>query len=223
LLPGGYGKITGADIFNAEYGIRADSLPRAGQAFNVEVNRCKLFNNRVVGLWGFSANISAINTLVYDCGQFTFLGQGGGQFSFKNCTFANTNSQGRFGHSDPGFGFSNKPYISSGVRYQFPVNATLENCIVTGDLDEEIGLEDTTGAPFSVTATNCLLKTERTSFNGNGNLINVAPNFKSVTKQQFELISSSAALGKGVTNGVNEDLRCRPRPLPPAIGAFEVE
>lgn len=223
LLPGGSGTITGADILNAEYGIRADSLPKAGLTYNVEVNRCKLFNHRVVGLWGFSASIAATNTLVYDCGQFTFLAQGGGQFAMKNCTFANTNTQGRFGHSDPGFGFSNKPYISSGIRYQFPVNATLENCIVTGDLEEEIGLEDTSGVAFSVTATNCLLKTERSAFNGNGNLINTDPNFKSVTNQRFELLSTSAALGKGTNNGVNDDLRCRPRPSPPSIGAFEVE
>jgi len=214
--------ISFAEIKNGVVGVEVDSLQNGG-GYKLDINHSKILNMSAGGLIGYTAWIKATNVLSANCGQYTFLGELGGNYQLVHCTFANYNTT--FLRSKPAFGFSNANY-DDGVN---PPSANdldfvLLNSIVYGSLKEElVTFRDGQGA-YNVAISNTMLKTELGGLNGvDGNRVNVDPKFKNFRELNFELDTLSPAkdMAPVLNPPVPDDLRGELRDATPDIGAFE--
>lgn len=214
--------ITYAEIKNGVIGIEVDSL-QVGGGYKLDINHTKILNMSAAGLLGYTAWIKATNVLSANCGQYTFLGELGGNYQLTHCTFANYNTT--FLRSKPAFGFSNADY-DDGTNPPFANDLTfvLQNSIVYGSLKEElVTFKDGRGA-YAVAINNSMLKTEIGGLNGvDGNRVNIDPKFKNFRELNFELDTLSPAkdMAPLLTPPVLDDLRGELRDPSPDIGAFE--
>ncbi|TNE79586.1 MAG: hypothetical protein EP332_10465 [Bacteroidetes bacterium] len=211
-----------AEVKNAIIGVEVDSL-QAGNGTKLQIDNCIIKNMSAAGLVGYTARIRGTNTLVANCGQYTFIGELGGDYSFRHCTFATYNTT--FVHTKPSFGLSNADYedingnvISNDLAYN------IQNCIIYGSLDEEMVFFEGGGGNIQPrTIQNCILKTEMGNLNTNDNILNRDPRFKNYRELNFELDTLSPAIDAGALlfPVVNIDLTGEPRDLSPDIGAYE--
>jgi hypothetical protein len=78
------------------------------------------------------------------------------------------------------------------------------------------------GGTFSLVMQNNLLRTQQSSLNTNGNILNQDPLFVNVQDNDFSLNNNSPAKSKGVFINITTDIKEKPRSLiRPTIGAFE--
>jgi len=214
--------ITFAEIKNGVVGVEVDSLQNGG-GFKLDINHTKILNMSAGGLIGYTAWIKATNVLSANCGQYTFLGELGGKYELRHCTFANYNTT--FLRSKPAFGFSNADY-DDGTNPPSPndLDFLLLNSIVYGSLKEElVTFRDGQGA-YNVSIRNSMFKTELGGLNGvDGNQVNIDPKFKNFRELNFELDTLSPAkdMAPILTPPVLDDLRGELRDASPDIGAFE--
>lgn len=215
-------KIDHAVVKNGVVGIEVDSLQNGG-GFKLELSHTKILNMSAGGLIGYTAWIKATNVLSANCGQYTFLGELGGNYELKHCTFANYNTT--FLRSKPAFGLSDADYVDvNGSRSPNNLQFLIQNTIVWGSLKEELVFFD--GGQGTVTATiqNTLMRTETGGLSGNNNLINIDPKFIDYRELNFELDTLSPVKDVGLTSltpPVLDDLRGELRDALPDIGAFE--
>ncbi len=210
-----------AEVKNGIIGVQVDSL-QAGNGTKLQLENCIIKNMSSAGLVGYTARIRATNVLVANCGLYTFLGELGGNYALRHCTFATYNTT--FIHTKPSFGLSNADYDDGqGTVIQNNLTYTIQNCIIEGSLDEELVFFEGGGGTVVKNIESSLLRTELGSLNGNGNLLNRDPRFKNFRELNFELDSLSPAIDAGAQLFplVTTDVRGELRDLSPDIGAYE--
>jgi hypothetical protein len=224
ILPGSTDNVvTHAVIKNGLIGIRVDSAS-ANQNPNLLLRNTIIKNMSSVGLLGFSANITAINNAIVNCGQFTFYGRFGGDYKLYHNTFAAYNIN--FNRQNEQFLLDNSPLLDEdgNITSVFPLTVTMINNIVYGSQEEEIILNnDPKGGAVTLTMQNNLLKTQIESLMAAANTIsNKDPKFTNVAEDNFVLEESSPAKGKGIFININSDLLEKSRSTSaPTIGAYE--
>lgn len=215
-----------AIIKNASIGIQADSVATPG-APTIKMSNTIIRNMTSAAVYGQGARIWANNCVFANCGEYVAALVIGGIYKFEHCTFANFwNSSAR---TTPILALNNY-YISID---KLPIHRPLDsayfgNCIIYGDVEEEIGLDSIGGGKFSFKFENCILKTARVVSNSKyfKNVFkNADPSFKESPKNDYHLNSNSAAIDKGYNNLINTDLENKIRPNPstaiPDLGAYE--
>lgn len=236
-VPGQWGKIwlmngsknnsvDWAIIKNGSIGVQADSLGTAGVPL-LNITNTIIKNMSAAAIYGRGAHIRSNNCVFANCGQYV-AALAGGKYRFEHCTFANYWTQSQ--RTTPLLQLNN--YFVSGSTY-YRVNldsAYFGNCILYGDIAEEIGLDESTfGDIFSYKFENCLLKTNLNT-NNDGNHFatvfnNVDPAFVDYSTNDFQLKSTSFAIDQGYINLIIFDLDNQPRPNPntsiPDLGAYE--
>jgi hypothetical protein len=214
--------ITHAIIKNGIIGIRVDSAS-ANQNPNLLLRNTIIKNMSSVGLLSFSANITAINNAVVNCGQFTFYGRFGGEYKFYHNTFAAYNIG--FNRQNEQFLLDNSPLRdqNDNISAVFPLSVVMINNIVYGSQEEELIINnDPKGGAVSLTMQNNLFRTQLTELNTAGNILNEDPLFENVSEDNFKLKEGSPVKGKGIFINVSSDLLEKPRNVSaPTIGAFE--
>jgi hypothetical protein len=214
--------ITHATIKNSLIGIRVDSLASNSNP-KLLLRNSTIQNVLQVGLLGFTADITAINNQIINCGQFTFYGRFGGNYNLYHNTFAAYNIN--FSRQNEHFLLDNSPLQNEdgAITGVFPLNAVMVNNIVYGSLEEELLLnKNNQGGTFSLVMQNNLLRTQQSSLNTNGNILNQDPLFVNVQDNDFSLNNNSPAKSKGVFINITTDIKEKPRSLiRPTIGAFE--
>lgn len=246
-FPGQWGKIwmmkgskdniiNWAVIKNGSIGIQVDSVHTAGNP-TLKLSNTIVRNMQAAALYGQGAHIWAANCVFANCGQFVAALSIGGKYKFEHCTFAN------YWNLSPGSSSTQRTtpllYMNN---YYADINSTLQmrsldsayfgNCILYGDLPEEIGMDTTTLAPgvFYYKFDNCLLRTNRSVGNGYHYFDvdkNTDPGFKNTGENNYRMNSvSSYPVDKGTTAiFIGTDLDNRPRPNPdtslPDLGAYE--
>ena len=150
-------EINYALIKNGTIGIRIDSLSENANPI-LRLNNTIIRNCSAIGIFGNNADIEATNTVVSNCGQYNLVCNFGGSYDFKHCTFANY------------WGFSNRqtPAVLLNNWYEFDntifVNdlnrADFSNCIIYGDQDSEIIINENTDGNFNYSFHYCLLNIE---------------------------------------------------------------
>lgn len=215
-------KINYAIIKNAVVGITADSLANNTQPKLLLTNSI-VKNMEVVGFLGYQTHLAAFNNLFYNCGQYLFYAAGGGQYNLKQNTFAGYNTYSF--RKTPAIYISD--YISSTIKGN--INLLMYNNIVWGKLNDEL-LIDQKDKNTQVTATlqHNLLKSTQLSFQNNGNLLNVDPQFINSELGNFKLTNNSPAKGKGINlsnddfiNFLSKDLNGKTRIFPSSLGCYE--
>ena len=120
-----------AVIENAYVGILADSC--ASNNPTLAISNVDIHNHTLAGILGQTAHIVGNNLLVTNCGTATVAMQYGGEYDFRNCTFADYWTYES--RTSPSVFITN--YRDYGnVHYVWPMQASLTDCIVYGNRAE---------------------------------------------------------------------------------------
>lgn len=215
-------RIKHAIISNAEVGIEVDSVPVEG-AYNLTIEKSIIRHMTVAGIVGFSSAIDGKNLLVHSCEQLTFLGELGGNYRFTHCTFENSNT--KTSRRTPSFIISNADYYDeiNKVLYSYALNTEFRNCIIWGNLEEEMKFTRTGKAAFDTTFLYNVVKTKDLKFNPT-NLRNTNPRLENTFKHQYHLNKNSPAINAGIQFPailVPDDLIENARDDKPDMGCYE--
>lgn len=210
-------------IKNGIVGVEADSLPVTEEP-NLVIQNSVIQNMSGAGIVGYSSRIVAINNVVGNCGQFTFYGALGGDYTLYHNTFAAYNVG--FNRQNAQLLLDNSPFKNEAgnIIAKYPLNFILVNNIIYGSQEEELLLNFVTDGEQSFTNrifSHNMIRTELTNL-GATNLVNIDPNFENVNNYQFSLKDNTPAKGKGTFINITKDKTGKQRNTAnPTIGAFE--
>ncbi|MBU1371847.1 MAG: hypothetical protein KKG25_00245 [Bacteroidetes bacterium] len=213
-----------ATVKNALVGIRVDSLSINTNPKLLLANSI-IKNHEVAGVLGYTATITGINNLIYNCGQFLLIGLYGGDYKFYQNTFANFNYS--FPRKSPSVYLSNN--LEDKGNLNKALNATFTNNIIYGSLNRELEVNQIGNSQFSLNFQNNLIKTDQMSSWGLSNLFNTDPLFINSRKEEYKLEKTSLAIVKGqnltsniyYSNYLIKDLGGKTRIFPSTLGCFE--
>lgn len=221
IKPSGTGTINNAIIKNASAAITSDSLsPNANPKLILTNTIIK--NMQVAGYMGYHSELIAFNNLFYNCGNYLVYAIGGGNYTFKQNTFAGLNPT--FPRKAAALTFSD--YLNAKSYNKLKIDLT--NNIIWGTLANELAIQDKSTASPQYNLNGNLIKTTNTNYNS-GNIINTDPLFVSASRGDFTLANNSPAKKKG-TDLINDqyfntylkkDLKNNQRTFPSSLGCYE--
>jgi hypothetical protein len=145
-------------IKNGTIGVRVDTLGNSTQPTLLMTNS-HIHNMQGYGLLAQGSKVNVRNTVISNCGLHAVVLNIGGSYDLRHCTIANFYDYGA--RQSPSVLLTNY-YIYENDTIPRPLeNAYFGNCIIDGNLDEEIGFSTTTQAAMQYTFDNCLIKTSR--------------------------------------------------------------
>lgn len=205
-------------IRNAETGIRLGS-PDPDQIPDLILSHSKIENMLSFGILAFNSDLSATNTLVNNCGTYAAAHFAGGNYSYEHCTFANFPFD--FSDQQECFVISDNLELADGSSLINDLNLVLRNSIVWGDKDNEILTSSSGQSQIVLDISSSVLKTDQTSFDINGNLLNEEPKFKNAFLFDYQLDTLSPIRDKGTPSSILDDLLGIMRDNLPDPGAYE--
>lgn len=185
---------------------------------DLDLNNTIVMNMQLTGVEVFGRDVKATNCLFANTVRSAFSGLGGGNYNLTYCTIVNYSYD--FFREDSTLSFSNNVTLTSG-NVAGPLSAKLTNCIIWGDYPGELSLDDDGLNTFSLQADHCLLRTNPSAFNNNGNILNEDPLFESPVKKNYHLKVNSPAIDAAAVNSIIIDLEGNSRSGAPDIGAYE--
>lgn len=210
-------------VKNALAGIQVDSLSNNLNPKLLLTNSI-IKNHEVAGVLGYTASITGINNLFYNCGQYLLAGFYGGDYNFYQNTFANYNFN--FPRRTPSLYFTDNLNGDAnkirGLRTQFINN------IIYGSLTRELNFDKKGTGVFVQDFQNNLIKSDVQTL-GSTNIYNSDPFFINTRMENYELVSNSPAHDKGKdlsTNPyfitfLNKDFLQKNRVFPSTLGCYE--
>jgi hypothetical protein len=217
------------NIRNAIIGIQVDTLANLDKPTLLLAN-CKIENMTSAGLFAQGSTVEAYNTLFANCGQFAAALTIGGSYEFYHCTFANF--WGYSTRKTPSI-LLNNYYIDiyGTTQIRSLDKAIFGNCIIYGNKENEIILDNNTSGIFNFKFDHSLIKVSE-DFNTDNpsqfeNIIkNKNPKFKDPYTYNYELDTLSAAkdMGKkeiGLLFPIDINNENRTLDDGPDMGAFE--
>jgi hypothetical protein len=241
-IPGQWGKIwlwpgsknnviDYAIIKNGGIGLQVDTVVTSGTP-TLKLSNTIIRNMTAAALYGQGAHIWSNNCVFGNCGQYVAALTIGGKYKFEHCTFGNFWS-GSEARSTPLLVMNNY-YVNGSTAYLRPVDSCyFKNCILYGDLPDEIGFDTTTLAtPGTYNCKyqfdHCMLKTTKTITGASAaghyftSYKNLNPGFKNVTAGNYRLESTSGVLNLGASTTIVFDLDNNFRDTAiPDLGAYE--
>lgn len=225
LRPSFDNRINYATIKNALIGIRVDSLSNNNNPKLLLTNSI-VKNHEIAGLLGYTASVTGLNNLIFNCGQFLVIGLYGGDYNFFQNTLANYNYN--FPRKTPSVYISdNLNNNSIGTKN---LTTVFYNNIIYGSLSKELDFDKKGAGIFNVDFQNNLIRTDIQTL-GNSNIYNQDPLFLNTRRENYKLGSNSAALGKGksLTSNIyyniylSKDITQKIRNFPAALGCYEIQ
>lgn len=217
-------EINHAIIKNGTLGLHVDTIGSINNP-TLTIRNTIIKNMSIAGILAQGSHIVAENLIIANCGEHAAILALGGTYDFKHCTFANYFSlQTR---RSPLLVLNNFYEDVDGVAQIREFSGlSFANCIIYGNLPEELGLDFFPGTNPSFLFDHCLLRTERAS---NGpSFINVLKNqnplFKEIQNNDYRLLENSPAINAGnpvVANMVPIDILGNDRTQRPDIGAIQ--
>ena len=222
-----------AIIKNGNVGVLCDSTVSSSPNPTLKITNTKIYNMALAGLYGRCSWIEGDNVAISDCANYCVAIAYGGRCMFRHCSF------GDYWDIDsrttPCVLLNNWYEISEGVNnYRDLLQADFYNCIIYGNIENELGLDSNASAPapfqFNYFFKNCLIKTNVNTSNTAHfqNIYFGQPIFHDPTNNDLHISITSAGkdLGDLVTGGlVPNDLGGNPRMADglPDIGAYEYQ
>lgn len=147
------------NIRNAVIGLLVNGLT-SDEPLPLILNNTVIHNNSYAGIFALYANITAKNCQITNSGNFNVMLTTGGRYNFFHCTMAN------YYGLDPGTKSSNKPgfllwnLIELGESSYVAdlEEANFYNCIIDGNLADEISLQYAEGYQLNFLFDRCALK-----------------------------------------------------------------
>lgn len=222
---------TYAEITNSIVGIQADSCGFGGGE-PLNLHNCLINNTKNYGILATMAQIVSTNCQITNCGGNVLSIEQGGNYDFRNCTFANYFYGNGRGY--PAVSLSN--YSLDTALSQIAgelTKAYFGNCIVSGSLPNEIGLYELEGTTFLFQFDQCLVsweKEKKYEAQFKNCIINEEAKFKDPYLNNFQLDTLSFAINAAslaIINSTIPDITSdrkgvsRVIPGPPDLGAYE--
>ena len=216
-------KINYTVIKNALAGIRVDSLSNNTNPKLLLTNSV-IKNHQVAGVLGYTASITAINNLIFNCGQYLVVGIYGGDYNFYQNTLANYNFN--FPRKTPSVYFSDN--LNGDGTKVYSLKTQFFNNIIYGSLQKELDFDKKGNLGFVTDFQNNDIKTDKQDL-GTSNIYNEDPLFLNARRENFKIPSNSAINGKGkdlsshiyFNSFLNKDLTGKTRIFPSSLGCYE--
>ncbi len=221
-------KIDHAIIKNGTIGIEADN--NDGINPNVTITNTQVYQMSGLCIIGYNAIIKAENSVFANGGQYCGAFVLGGDYDFRHCTFADYYQYGN--RQTPSVILTNYQ-DSFGTIIPIDLDAYFGNCIIIGNLENEIGFDNVPGAAFNYMFDHSLLRIDPEVNTANGvnynNIIKTEKDtfFVDPINNNFHLDASSLAIGAGSFSimlsspTLITDLDGIGRKLDPDMGAYE--
>lgn len=219
LLEGSHGNYMDFSIIrNAEYGIRLGS-PDIDTIPDIVLKNTIIENMSNSGILSFTSDLYAENVLVDNCIELNVGNIGGGNYTFRHCTFANYGIN--FIRETPSLYISDNIVLDDNSLITEDINVVLQNSIIDGNMEDEIffNLSGETTAIFVFT--NSLIKSTIDELDTLNNILNEDPEFIDPARYDYRLDTLSPAKDKGLQLGVAFDLDGNSRDELPDLGTYE--
>lgn len=185
------------EVTNANIGIQVGTVEHEGFS-SLDIRNSIIAHHGYIGLISIKSNIVSYNNVIADCAYYATSLLAGGKHDFKHTTIANYWSW--VGHirtqSTPALQLSNiLSYQQNGKDVAIIkdlTNAQFHNCIISGNLINEVELGNSNSAQFNYEFRNCFIQLENnfntTDPNHFTNIIREGtPKFKDISKFNFQL------------------------------------
>jgi hypothetical protein len=199
------------------------------QGYTLRMYHTVIENSIGNGILSFTGKVYAENCLVHTTGGQALLAHIGGDYDFRNCTFANYGTR-EISHIDnPTVAILNYYEISEGNFAIGELKCNMTNTVVYGSLENELVVDriDRPDAPVAVKFTSCLVKTKDglPSYVTQDHCIVNPENtkvFADVDHKNYYPAAGSPLIDRGVNvPGITDDLDSKPRTGIFDIGAYE--
>lgn len=193
------------------------------------LDRVIIENSSGYGLLAFSAHVKMQNSLIHTCGAQAMALVRGGEYLIENSTIVNYGSN-KVSHVEYSAAILLNYFKNGNVLEVYPLDATLNNCIIYGSLQQEVVIDSIDRAGCIVRLNHCALKADSAKMRSwiqqdNGMRYNVDPMFEKIEteKWNFRLKDGSPLIDKGLANpDLITDLDGKPRTVNIIdIGAYE--
>ena len=249
-IPGQWGKIwlmkgsinniiDWAKIKNGAIGVQAEAPDPTGTLPYLQLTNTIITNMEAAALYSINGNIQSNNCVFANCGQYVAALTQGGTYNFEQCTFADywnsipTNGTGGSSggtRSSPLLVLNNFNIDNNNVETFTNVKAYFGNCIIHGELADEISLDSTTDFPgyhMNFVFDYSLLKTATVNTGSPAHFIsdyiNNDPGFKDPGSNNYNLNATTFCYQKGDPGAIVPylDLNGVARGTPADLGAYQ--
>ena len=224
-------KFNYSTIKNSTVGILSDG--NQDNDNKLEITNTQIYNSSNFGILGRATNIKAENLAINKSGQSSFAATFGGNYDITHATIANYWN----------YSFRQFPALllnnftldeEQNIIPNDLISANFTNCIIYGNDNPELLLDNIVQANFNFNFKNCLLL-----FNDYGNifsgpyydfndlmlyeniLFNLSPEFLNPSQNRLQIPTSSPAAGAGINLGnLNTDITGSQRSYPADLGAY---
>lgn len=217
--------IENAIISNASIGLHLQALEEYTGNKTI-INNSVIHNNQSTGILTMGANLEMNNCQISNNGKYSLALQVG-EYTFNQVTVANYFTQSA--RKTPAVALTNNFTIAEmvgneavNVMYLGDANATFNNCIIYGALENEFSTGTKSGAELNYTFHNCIVRADSIQNGHFINCFNANPKFIATYGQNYNIEETSPAIDAGMTGlGITTDILGRPRNGIPDIGAYE--
>jgi hypothetical protein len=174
------------------------------------------------GLFTRHYNVTAWNCQFTECGLDAVYLSTGGTYDFRHCTLGDYWSQSV--RQSPALLVTNYYEYTDSIVVSDLKRAFFGNCIIYGNLDDEVILDTVQGGLFNCRIENCLIRSKVYADSIVNCLRNQDPLFSDLEKQEYFLQENSPARGAGsaaIATPVPVDYFGNPRLPSPDLGAYQ--
>lgn len=216
--------ISWAVIENGYVGLLVDTNVNSNPTLTID--HTVIRDMSLAGIIGQGSRIEGDHLLIHGCETAAMALQYGGNYHFRNSSIVGS---WRYGVRKNSALVLNNWYQHGNTIYLRPLwKAAFENCLIYGDLDNEVLADRDERAPFGVSFDHCLLKADSTLMAeaGIGHtacLMNEDPKMIEPRNGNCHPADDSPAKGKGDIRWLSSvvDVEGKVRRLPPTIGALD--
>lgn len=214
-------QINYAIIKNGFVGLHIDTLGHPSDPTLV-INNSIIKNMSYAGIYAQGTKIRATNCIIANCAEHLIALKIGGNYDFRHCTFGNYWSY--YTRHTPSVWLNNWYEDVYGNIHIRPIeNAYFGNCIIYGNIEDELVIDDKYSGILNYTFDHCLIKTELNFSSSYINCLkNQDPQFENSYENDYTLRNNSPAIdaGSGLI-GVSHDINGKNRDGNPDLGAYE--
>lgn len=218
-----------AIIKNGFIGIQAEALDVSDKgnplANDLLITNTIIKNMAGMGILSRVYNIQGSNNIISNCGQYALAVTGGGNHDYKHCTFANYwNATVR---KTPSVFLSNYMIRGNTVNVNGLQKALFGNCIIYGNIDNEVGMDFHSNAASNYQFDHSLIKINPATNTPTPYYVDVIKNADPKFKDfiTFDISPASPAVNTGLSKYgqlISEDITGAPRDqVTPDMGAIE--
>lgn len=219
FLPGTYGNQFNYSIIrNAINGIYLGS-PDKDTIPEVVLKNTIIENMSYSGILAFTSDLYAENVLINNCFELCCGNIGGGNYTYRHCTFANYGFN--IIRQSPLFYISDNIVLSDNSTIVEDINLEIQNSIIDGNMEDELFFNLEGGANSTFAFSNNILKTTIPELDTLGNILNEDPEFINPANYNYRLDTLSPAKDLGALIGIEMDLDGNERDDLPDLGAYE--